>query len=217
MVDYHYDENIHRNLRKRRRFKVAVWALAGTLVVAVLLIIWDGLRSDTTVTNQTPPQTRGATFEQAVFDEEHFKLTADSTWQKIESREQTPYHYQSYEDGLAKRDLRIYVNNLPSEFPVTLVLPIEIDGSKVIPLTVSPRCSALVKDKKSRRDQTTQWAGVSFLCDPDSPQYIIGTSHNEDGYLAKINDNKFFFVYRDLEVEPQLATFSNLLRNFEAK
>lgn len=221
MVDYHYDENVHRSLRKRRWYKTAAWALVGTLIIAAILIIWDGLRSDTTVTTTTPPQTRGATIEQAVFDEPPFKLTADSTWRKIQSREQTAYHYQSFSDNLVRRDLRVYVNFLPSEFAMTYVLPIEVDGNRVVPLTISPKCSTIVKDKKSKRDQTTQWAGVSFICDPDSTAYVVGTSHNETGYSTTVpsgnNTNKFFFVYRDLEPEPRLESFANLLRNFEAK
>ena len=221
MVDYHYDENVHRRLRKRRRFKVAAWALAGTLVVAVALVIWDGLRSDTTVSVQTPPQTRAAIIEQAVFDEEPFRLTADSTWRKIESREQTDYHYQSFSDNLVRRDLRIYVNFVPSEFAVTYVLPIEVEANRLIPLTISPHCKSLVPDKKSPRDQTTEWAGVRFLCDPDSTAYVVATSHNQSGYSTVVkngeNANRFFFVYRDLEPEPRLETFANLLRNFEAK
>lgn len=221
MVDYHYDENVHRSLRKRRRYKVAAWALAGTLVVAGVLIIWDGLRSDTTVTTQTPPQTRAATIEQAVFDEPPFKLTADSTWRKIETREATEYHYQSFSNNIVRRDLRVYVNYLPSEFSMTYVLPIEVEDNRIIPLTISPHCKSLVPDKDLKRDQTTKWAGVTFVCDPDSSAYVVGTSHNQTGYSTTIkngeNANKFFFVYRDLEPEPRLELFANLLRNFEAK
>jgi hypothetical protein len=221
MVDYHYDENVHQSLRKRRRYKVAAWALAGTLVIAIILIIWDGLRSDTTVSTQTPPQTRGATVEQVVFDEPTFKLTADGTWRKIETREETEYHYQSVSDNLVRRDLRVYVNFVPTEFSITHVLPIEVEDNRVIPLTISPDCESLVPDKKSPRDQTTEWAGVTFICDPDSSAYVVGTSHNQTGYKATVpsgdNKNRFFFVYRDLEPEPRLETFSNLLRNFEAK
>ncbi len=222
MVDYHYDENVYRRPRKQRRWKVAAWALAGTLAVAIALVIWDGLKSDTTVTVLTPPQqTQGVSIEQAVFDEEPFRLTADSSWRKISSREQTDYHYQSVSDDLVRRDLRVYVDNIPPEFAITYVLPIEVDANKVIPLTISPPCRNLVKDKKSKRDQLTTWAGVDFLCDPDSTAYIVGTSHNEMSYGTVVkngaNQHKFFFVYRDLEPEPRMEIFSNLLRNFEAK
>lgn len=221
MVDYHYDENIHRQLRKKRRRKIAIWALAGTAIVVVILIIWDGLRSDTTVSVTTPPQTQGASVQQVIFDEEPFRMTADGTWRKIETREQTDYHYQSFDDGLALRDLRVYVDTIPPEFAITYVLPIEVDANRVIPLTISPRCNSLVEDKKDRRDQLTTWAGVDFLCDPDSTTYIVGTSHNEYGYGAVVkngnNEHRFFFVYRDLEPEPRMDVFTNLLRNFEAK
>lgn len=221
MVDYHYDENLHRRAARKRRAKVAGYALIGTLVIVVALVIFDGLRSDTTVTNQTTQQTLARTTERMVFDEELFRFNADTTWQKISSREATEFHYQSFVSNLAKRDLRIYVNEIPVEFPLTYVLPVEVEGNRIVPLSFSPHCKNLVKDKKSKRDQTVTWAGVSFLCDPDSPLYIVGTSHNQDGYGTIVEGadsrRRFFFVYRDLEPNPRLETFANLLRSFEAK
>lgn len=221
MVDYHHDENVYRRASKRRRLKVVVYALIGTVAIVAGIIIFDGLRSDTEITTVNTNQTLGGTIERTVFDEEFFRLTADTTWSKIESREETEYHYQSFSDNLVRRDLRIYVNGTPPEFPITHVLPIEIEGNHLIPLSVSPPCSELVPDKTSPRDQITTWAGVSFLCDPDSSAYLVGTSHNKTGYNAVVNGskgvNRYFFAYRDLEPEPRLEIFANLLRNFEAK
>lgn len=221
MVDYHHDDNLYRRASKRRRFKVAAYALSGTLVIVVALIIYDGLRSDTTVTTETTNQTLGGTQERAVFDEPLFRITADTSWRKIESRETTSFHYQSFRNGLSLRDLRVYVNNTPEEFPITYVLPIEVSGNKVLPLSISPHCKEIVPNKKSVRDQMTEWAGVNFLCDPDSPLYIVGTSHNKDGYNTRIagksGGNRFFFVYRDFEPVARLNVFANLLSTFEAK
>ena len=221
MVDYHHDENVYRRASKRRRFKVVVYALIGTLVIVAGIVIFDGLGSDTEITTETTNQTLGGAIERVVFEEELFRITADTTWSKINSREATEYHYQSFSDNLVRRDLRVYVNNIPAEFPLTYVLPVEVEGNHLIPLSISPPCKAVVPDKKNRRDQVTNWAGVSFLCDPDSTGYLVGTSHNETGYgtvvTGTLGRNRFFFAYRDLEPEPRFEIFSNLLRTFEAK
>lgn len=221
MVDYVHDENVYRRAAKRRRLKIAAYSLIGTLIIVVAAVIFDGLSSDTTVTTQTSDQTLGRTIERAVFDEEDFRFTADTTWQKIDSRETTDFHYQSFSDNLVRRDLRIYVDNTPPEFALTYVLPIEVERNKIVPLTISPHCKELVPNKKSPRDQMTSWAGAPFLCDPDSTTYVVGTSHNKTGYRSLVPgssaSHRYFFVYRDLEAEPRLETFGNLLSTFEAK
>ncbi|MDX1766171.1 MAG: hypothetical protein R3313_04435, partial [Candidatus Saccharimonadales bacterium] len=154
-MDYHYDDNTFKKLSRRHR---VLWI--GVLIVLVVftiisLVIYDGLTANTTVTEvKSETATLGETVEQKVFDEETYTLTTDPNW-----READPFQtrlnakkYQSIVNGLVVRDLEVYVNDKPFEFPSTHVIPVEIEGNKLIPLGVSPKCDTLQKNKKNKRD-----------------------------------------------------------------
>lgn len=224
MVDYHYDSNISSRLARRRR-RIWAAATASVMVLAVIgYIIYDGLTAQTQITEtEAATQTLGENVDRKVFDEPTYRLTTNSSWREIESRENSAnaVRYQSMVDGLVKRELTIYINDRPSELPVTYVYPVEVAGDSITPLAVSPKCDLLQSDKKNRTDIELSWAGVKFLCDPDLKAFVAAASHNETGYdinvKGKTTDARYTFVYRDLESVPQPGEFQELLRDFQAK
>lgn len=225
MVDYHYDDNIFKQLAKRRRWVWFVTTIVLLIAGVIAYIIYDGLKTQTIISN--PPAEVQATLadtkSQSVFDEETFRLTTDDTWQKVEVRdpEYDQFVYHSFSDGVVRRELSVYVNDIPQDFALTHVLPVEIVGSAIVPLNVSPKCDTLQENKKNKRDVAVRWAGVNFVCDPDMNAPIVGTSHNEMDYNLRIKGqtmtNTYFFVYKDLEPSAQLALFDELLKAFEFK
>lgn len=224
MVDYHYYDNTNAKLARRRWFKIVAIALISVGLIAIGLVIYDALNASTQITF-TPPSTStlGQQAERAVFNETEFRLETDPGWQKVTLIEDLPngYRYQQLDNGNIKRDLTVYIDSVPTDSAITRVLPIEIDGSKIIPLSVSPRCETLQRDKNNKRDVVLSWAGVRFLCDPDLNADVVGTAHAEFGSSTPIKgqatSHKYFFVYRDLESVSQPEVLSRLLRGFEAK
>jgi len=223
-MDYHYDDNTFKKLSRRHRFLWIVVLVAFVIFIIVGFIIYDGLTAKTVVTETAPEsQTLGQTVQQKVFDEETYTLTTDPTWSEIEVRDDefVQRRYHSVENGLVVRDLAIYVNKYPDDLPVTHVVPVEINGNKLIPLGISPNCDTLQETKSNKVDITVSWAGVKFLCDPDLNAYLATASHNETGVGIELggtfSDATYFFVYRDLETLSRPTEFQELLRNFEAK
>ena len=224
MVDYHYDDNVHKRAVKKRRVRFFLWFLAALILIIAGWIIFDGLRTKETITNNVSETgTLAQTVERAVFETEKFRFTADTTWQEAPSVEDgyRNFRYQSMDNGLVKRELRIYQDRVPEDLALTHVNEVEVVNNKIVPLGISPKCSELQPDKKNKRDIELNWGGVDFICDPDLNAYIVGTSHNKDGYATYVagpeTTGRYFFVYRDLEATPRLEIFNNLLETFEAK
>jgi len=225
MVDYHYDDNLPKTMARWSRLKIAIISLLLLVLLITGYILVDSIRSKSSITQIQPTtSTLGSLVEQKIFDEKGFKFIADTTWERIPPVDDryNAFRYRSITQGLVKRQFTVYVNSFPGEYPVPYVLPIEISGNKLTPLAVSPNCTTFQPDKKNKRDVQLSWAGVSFLCDPDSGISEVAASHNKTGYKISLSsksgqNNKFFFVYRDDEPIPKLGIFNELLLTFEAK
>ena len=225
MVDYHYDDNVPKSVARRSRLRLALISLSVLIVLIIGFVVYDSLRSKPNVAQVAPAtSTLGSQTERQVFNEPEFRFTADTTWEKLPPVDDSynAYRYQSSSDGLARRQLTIYVNNLPKKYAVPYVLPVEVNGNKITPLATSPKCSEIQPVKSNRNDVELSWAGVEFLCDPDGTAPEVATSHNKMGYNLRITGesgatNTYFFVFRDSQSSPNLQTFGELLRTFEAK
>lgn len=224
MVDYHYDDNVYRRSIRKRRAGFFMISLVVLILLVIGWIIFDGLRTKEEINNNVSGEaTLAQTVERAVFDEDKFSFTADTSWQQAPSIDDghRNFRYQSLENGLVRRELTIYQDNIPTDYPLTHVAEVEVVNNRIIPLGVSPKCSEFQPNKKNKQDIELSWGGVDFICDPDLNAYIVGTSHNKDGYGTYLagpeTSGRYFFVYRDLEATPQFEILNNLLETFEAK
>lgn len=224
MTDYHYDDNVYKRTVKRRRVKFFLWSLVGLILGIAGWIIYDGLRVKEVINNNVSGEaTLAQTVERAVFETEKFRFTADTSWHEAPSIDDghRNFRYQFLDNGLPRRELRIYQDTIPEEYALTHVVEVEVVNNKLVPLGISPKCSEIQPDKKNKRDVQLEWGGVSFTCDPDINAYIVGTSHNKDGYATYLagpnTTGRYFFVYLDLAFTPRLEIFNNLLETFEVK
>lgn len=226
MVDYHYDDGVYRRTLKRRRLKYFLWSVAILVLAAAGWVIYDGLRAKEEINNNVEGQaTLAQTAERTVFEEEKFRFTANAGWQEAPPIDDghRNFRYQYMENGLVRREFRIYQDSIPQDYALTHVVEIEVVNNQPVSLGVSPKCSEIQPDKSNRRDIELSWGGVDFICDPDlaDPHNIIGTSHNRDGYGTYLagpqTEGRYFFIYRDFDAVPQLETFNNLIETFEVK
>lgn len=228
MVDYHYDDNIHKQLRRRRRIRVAVYSSIITVFIGVGLLLFDMLRNSSEVSHQNSSETRilGQLDESRVFDEKLFSFTTDSTWNREPQipdmfKAYSPYRYRSTSQGFSLQELYIFVDSIPEDLEITFVLPVESDGRGVKPFEISRKCNELLEDPGSKISQVAEWGGVRFICDPDRGAYLVGTSHNKDGYGTRVagtnSVHRYFFLFNDVQSVPELNTFVTILRTFQTK
>lgn len=228
MVDYHYDDNTHRRAARRRQVKVAFITLVALGLMVAIIIIIDSLRTQTQVTqvDANSQRTLGQSAQQQVFDEKWFILETDPTWERVDPKPEfdkyTTVTYRSSDHGLSLRELTVFIDTIPSDYALTYVLPVEIEQGRIEPFSISPRCNELLPPKaKKHLTIKLSWAGVDFFCDPDRGTYLVGTSHNKQGYGLELagptTAHRYFFLYNDVESTPQLDNFAAILRTFEPK
>jgi hypothetical protein len=231
-VDYHYDDNLHKHIKRRQTSRVIVVSLFLVFLGIGGYILWDGLTNTSTSstgTEQTVTKILGSQVERQVFETDSYSFETDLSWQKVdlpfEYRGYNASTYRSYSDaGLSLREFTIFEDTIPTDEELTYVLPVEIvDESTIEPLQISPRCNQLLDDQDSNISQQTEWAGANFICDPDRGSYILGTSHNSTGYSLEFvgqetgKQRSFFILYEDVEPTPRVQTFVNILRSFRVK
>jgi hypothetical protein len=216
-------------LARRRKLRAVLWGLAITITLVVLYIIVDALRTKSIIKESTGnvTQTLGEAIQKNIFDEKLFTFETPVGWEKVDPpdriKEYTDLTYRRLKDGLTLQEMYIVMNeNIPKDYELTYVLPIEISESNTIqPFDVSPKCNELADKPSSRQSQIVSWAGVEFMCDPDRGSYIVGTSHYKFGYSTQLagssSVNQYFFIFLDYQPTPQFTNFQNILRTVRTK
>lgn len=218
-------------------------------IIAIVLLVATGLFSFFwfVVRQEKPAQIRNndtplisrveaaETFTE--INEPTFSMRLPGTWKETE-RGNDPGQRTIKWDYVAKggigRWLKLYIDTIPPDYPVTYVVPVSGEGDKIIAGTISDHCSQFTPGARkpnelggripaSAEKIATQWQGVRFFCDGAHPLYQrVGTSSKEAVNSVAVTGNaggahRYFFVYDDAYYNPDYSLFVTILDSFRAK
>jgi hypothetical protein len=116
------------------------------------------------------------------------------------------------------------VDTIPTNIGVNRVLPVQGEGSRVIPTTVSDTCADFTGDKVPGNQNTpAKWGGIDFLCDlANYERDVVGTSSSDGVNTVKVTGattgtHQIFFTYTDNGATPDFTIFVNAVTSFRMK
>jgi hypothetical protein len=164
------------------------------------------------------------------FTTDEYRIELPKGWEflgkKNPTTEEVYYEYQSKIENYDNRWLKVYVDVFPPAYPINQLLPIEPLNNKLKTGTMSGDCRSFEGAPKqgsgASQSQTWQatWQGISFTCNTATQQNITGTASVQEGYGVTVSGSKgthkYFFVYTDHNIRPQLSILTDAVKSFEA-
>lgn len=227
--------------RPKKYYLFEIITVATLVVGGLFSFYWFVVRQDGAAAlrnNATPLTSKieaADTFTE--IDEPTFKLKLPGTWKETERNTDANYRTVKW-DFISKsgvgRWLKVYVDTIPPDYPVTYVLPLSSDGDSLIPQGMSDHCSQFTPGARkpsndggysppSAEKIPTQWEGVGFFCDGAHPLWQrVGTSSKEGVNMVSVTGptkgtHKYFFVFDDSFYNPDYTLFTTVLDSFRAK
>jgi hypothetical protein len=165
------------------------------------------------------------------FTTDEFKITLPEGWESLGKQRpysnQEYYEYQSKVKDYENRWLRVYLDVFPPSYPLNRILPITVEGNKIKPGQMSDDCKTFEgapttgSGQASSQSWVATWQDVKFTCNMASPINHTGTGSEDEGIgvtVTGVNSGarKYFFVYIDHNVRPQLSILTDAVKSFEA-
>lgn len=207
------------------------------IVIIILLLIAVAalgakyfLKADTTLT-QAQAVVGPATLPHAETYETvkgpSFSLEVPTTWKAVPppATAYKIYRWQGTTVNDEQRWTDVYVDTIPSDFPLNHVTPIKADGDKIsVPSETSDNCANFTDIAKGSAKTATapaKWSGVAFLCDlGNTARDVVGTATVESGNAVVLKgaggSHRYFFVYTDNSVTPDYNAFARQLKSFQS-
>lgn len=212
--------------------------LYGSLTVGLILVVAAAvvgahyfLRANTHITG-SPAQDFQVTVPSdntARFTESTFSIALPTDWKATHVNEtpQPTYSWENTTGNKGVETLDVFVDDVPTNFAINSVLPIEANGTKlVLAGEVSDNCTSFTGGAStSTADGYTaaKWDGVNFLCDvANYERDVVGTSSPQEINTVTVTGpstgtHKYFFVYTDNSAEPDYTIFTDALQSFKAR
>jgi hypothetical protein len=209
------------------------WLMAGllficlvVLAVVVSLALWFLHQQNE---NAAQPSSRGETTINnpfKTFETDYFTLKADETWQFVrEESSSNTFVYRSFRNGLVLRDVTVFVNTLPPNLLLTGILSADAAGDRFKIRGISGHCKKALPPNyldATRNPADVIIDGVSFTCQADNDQTILGTGIRSSGLSASLKRQNgtragYFLLYHDLESNPKTAVFKDIIEGFRSR
>lgn len=206
------------------------------MLILFLLIgtgIWakSYFKASTTISPPPAPVTSVVTSNQGPtkqFDQGIFSLSLPADWiykgQQRQTAPYAPYLYENTKTNTGVEQLEIYVDTIPANLGVNRVLPVQSEGARVVPTTVSDNCAAFTGNKVPGSTSTpAKWDGFDFLCDLGNYERdVVGTSSSDGINTVKLTGpttgvHQLFFTYTDNGSTPDFNIFTDALSSFRLK
>jgi hypothetical protein len=144
------------------------------------------------------------------------------------------YQWDSMDTKLAGRWFRVYVDTIPKDQSVNYLLPIKIQDGSMAFGTLSDNCvnftqGAIPQEKRpvfiplSQAALASRWNLIDFLCDnANVNQQVVGAASADGLNTVTLKGpnkgtHKYFFMYRDNNISPDLGTMEKILATFTVK
>ena len=230
---YQYD---HKPPRKKA-FAILAPIVAAAIVIAIgyWLINRDVQNNQSgSVTGETNIISQGVDNQllDILIDEPSFRIKIPHDWketERIDSANSYGIHWELFAENTAGRELTVFIDRIPSDKPVNKLLPVTVSGNKLVRGQLSDNCEKFTIGGDANTRSTVQqspivskWGNVNFICNlPRILDNEVGTGSpeaiNTVSVTGESGTHKYFFVYRDLNIQPKYEIFYNILDSFEAK
>jgi hypothetical protein len=220
---YHVDKVT--SLRRRR-------ILRSLFAVAIIGFGWGvlwlrhELQPQTLIHDANATTTHISLLPTQTFQLHGFQINLPKDWKQVTPpTAQAAYTWRGASKDNDARSLDIYIDQIPANFAVNRMLPLNANGSGVQTSgSVSNNCSTFTL--ASTTDPHTgiapsKWDGIDFLCDmANYLRDVVGTSSaegiNSVSVAGPSGTHKYFFVYTDHSGEPEYDTLTQALQSFQA-
>jgi hypothetical protein len=214
---------------KRRHWMRRLLVLAFLVLAAGSVFGYARMMQPDTVIHQGTPQNTEVTLalpKKQLVSKPGFQMEIPEGWK--ETHGTSSYTMYSWE-GTGKEDsarrVDVYMDTLPATLAVNRLLPLQAQGSGLLPTaSVSDNCINFT-DKATANPQTgaapAKWSGVSFLCDTaNTLRDVVGTGSvegiNSVGVIgASGKMHHVFFVYTDHSAQANYDVFTDMLATFK--
>jgi hypothetical protein len=205
-----------------------------TLAVVMLGTFWYIFLKDnktTTATFVKSGETKPVAVEETkTLATEYFTIKLPVTWENNGKKNplatQVFYEFQDKKKNNDGRFLKIFVDVIPTDYPVDQVLTVYNDGRRLIPGQFSDDCASFNGAPKynasndANKTWLTSWQGIPFYCDIGNTWSQIGVVSKEGGYVQAMEGPKkekhnFFFVYSDQNIRKKDKIFSDAINSFQ--
>ena len=161
------------------------------------------------------------------FGEGPFTITLPADWVYVGRQTQiapyAPYLWHNTKTDPGIEQLEVYVDVIPTNLGVNRVLPIQVEGNRIVSTTVSDTCTDFTGDKVPGSPATpAKWDGINFLCDlANYERDVVGTSSTDGINTIKVmgasSSHQIFFTYADNGPSPDFTIFENAVSSFRLK
>jgi hypothetical protein len=163
-----------------------------------------------------------------------FSLQLPSDWKQTSAQDTQASHsisWQATTKGTDNRYLTLYIDTIPTTKPVNLELPVSVSGNQLSYGALSDNCSDFtpggtmdVGKAEVMPPAPSLWQGVNFIC--NIPEVLldqvgtgsIGSPNNTVTVTGPTSGtHKYFFLYTDLNIDPDYSILFNAIQSFRAK
>lgn len=144
------------------------------------------------------------------------------------------YQWTSSDKKNNGRLFRVYVDTIPKDQAVNYLVPVKIENNAMGFGTVSENCVGFTQGAKtldnrpanipsSQAALPSRWGQVDFLCDNANVEHqVVGAASSEALNTISLSGptkgkHKFFFLYQNNDISPDLGQFETILGSFQVK
>jgi hypothetical protein len=223
----HYRAGIGSKTRskfQRTRTVITVASVTLFLLVPVIIYIIYTTLPPNPVTGKAID--RGFFDPSITFETEWYKFSVPKNWvvNEASTKEGQVYAYNHTNGSELVGLLQVYINTAPPVYQQAFsrILPITIEGDKIVPTTLQPHCKDTAKPVNKGNPVEIVQAEVRFTCWVDNNNlYAAAGEVGSDVQLTHKSPNgedvKYFITYSNTAFTPNEGSFVEALRNFEFK
>jgi len=218
----------------RRQFGLIMAGLV--LLLAGLYFIFIATNKKTDLRNNNKPLVSTVTAQSGNtnINEADFRLDLPGQWKLTQKDWDARYHAWQWQLSdpkvAAGRWFRVYEDNIPTDYPYGYLIPVEANGVQLAIGQTSGACAdftttgtKVTSTANGSQAVLSKWQSVNFYCDyGHQALQTVGTSSKGSinsvtmtGFSGKTH--KFFFLYEDNNITPDLSLPATILSSFTAK
>lgn len=225
-------ESYHLGKRQVSHHKrnVVLLAFGVPMIIAGALFAKSFFNANTVISPPPPAVVTNVTSNEGPtkqFDEGVFTISLPTDWvytgRQTEIAPYAPYTWHNTKANPGVEQLAVYVDTIPTNLGVNRVLPVQGEGDRTIPTTVSDTCADFTGNKVPGSATTpAKWDGINFLCDlANYERDVVGTSSADGVNTVKVTgstgSHQIFFTYTDNGATPNFTIFEDAVSSFRLK
>ncbi len=224
---------------RRRRTRIAIVLLISFAIIGgIATLVYMDITKNTKDTAVTGP---GRTVAQSIdsnqdvlrIDEPTFTMELPGTWKQVGRTvtvTENSITWQGAKKGEDNRKLTLYVDVIPATLAVNKLLPVSASDNSLTVGDVSDNCATFTQKGTldagkavANRDSVAKYKQIDFICDlAQVVQNKTGTGSIDGINVVNVTGpakgkHKYFFLFNDQNIQPNLSILTNALKSFKAK